>query len=126
MQIGNNIKYWRELRNMTQSELAHSLNISDKTVSSWEINRTEPKMGMIQNICSVLNCRTSDIIGDNETTEKEQYYIDNETAKIAQEIFENKELKMLFDVTKNSTPQRLMAYYKMIKELEKQENHEEE
>ena len=64
--VGENIKYWRELRNMKQSDLADKLNVSDKTVSSWEINRTEPKIGLVQKICSVLNCKTSDIIGENE------------------------------------------------------------
>ena len=50
MNIGDNIKKMRELRGLKQSDLAEILNISDKTVSSWEINRTEPKMGMIEKI----------------------------------------------------------------------------
>lgn len=55
----------------------------------------------------------------------ETYYLNDETREIAQEIFEKKELRMLFDVTRKSTPQRLMAYYNMIKELESQERGEE-
>ena len=55
----------------------------------------------------------------------ETYYLNDETREIAQEIFEKKELRMLFDVTRKSTPQRLMAYYNMIKELESQEHGEE-
>ena len=66
MNIGDNIKRIRELRGLKQSELAEILNISDKTVSSWEINRTEPKMGMIEKICQALNCKKSDIIGDDD------------------------------------------------------------
>lgn len=65
MNIGDNIKRIRELRGLKQSELAEILNISDKTVSSWEINRTEPKMGMIEKICQALNCKKTDIIGDD-------------------------------------------------------------
>lgn len=63
MSIGENIKKWRELRNLKQSELADLVDVSDKTVSSWEINRTEPKMGMIEKICKALNCKKTDIIG---------------------------------------------------------------
>ena len=48
-----------------------------------------------------------------------------ETKEKLKLIFENKELRMLFNVTRKSTPQRLMAYYNMIKELESQEHGEE-
>ena len=69
MSIGDNIKKWRELQNLKQSELAEVLGVSDKTVSSWEINRTEPKMGMVEKICKALNCKKTDIIGaDSEMT----------------------------------------------------------
>lgn len=66
MSIGNNIKRWREIRNLKQSELAELIGVSDKTVSSWEINRTEPKMGMVEKICVALNCKKTDIIGNDE------------------------------------------------------------
>lgn len=63
MSIGDNIKKWRELRNLKQSDLAGLIGVSDKTISSWEINRTEPKMGMVEKICKALNCKKTDIIG---------------------------------------------------------------
>lgn len=66
MSIGDNIKKWRELRNLKQSELAELLGVSDKTISSWEINRTEPKMGMVEKISIALNCKKTDIIGIDE------------------------------------------------------------
>ena len=78
MSIGENIKKWREYRNLKQTELAEMLGVSDKTVSSWEINRTEPKMGMVEKISSALRCKKTDIIGsDDSTTDvyKRQVYI---------------------------------------------------
>lgn len=48
MSIGNNIKKLREREGMTQFDLANRIGVSDKTISSWEINRTEPKMGTIE------------------------------------------------------------------------------
>lgn len=62
MTIGKNIRSLRERRGLTQDELAALLSVSQKTVSSWEIDRTEPKMGMIERICMVLNCQKTDII----------------------------------------------------------------
>jgi transcriptional regulator with XRE-family HTH domain len=61
--IGDNIRKLREEKGMSQLELAKKLFVSDRTVSSWEVNRTEPKMGMIEQICVALHCQKSDIVG---------------------------------------------------------------
>lgn len=74
MSIGDNIKRLRESRNLKQSDLADMLGISDKTISSWEIGRTEPKMGMVEKISIALDCKKTDIIGisDRELTSKDE------------------------------------------------------
>jgi len=74
MSIGERIRNIREIRGLTQAELADRLGVSSKTVSSWEVNRTEPKMGMIENVCAILNCRKTDIIVESfcKTDEEEK------------------------------------------------------
>lgn len=62
--IGDNIRKLREEKGLSQADLAKKLFISDKTVSSWEVNRTEPKMGMIEALCVALSCQKTDIIGE--------------------------------------------------------------
>lgn len=62
MGIGENIRKFRIAHNMEQKELGKALNVSDKTISSWECGRTEPKMGMIQSIAELFGVETSDII----------------------------------------------------------------
>lgn len=62
MGIGKNIKYYRKLNNYSQSDLAKILQISNKTISSWEIDRTEPNMGMVEKMCSVLGCNKTELI----------------------------------------------------------------
>lgn len=74
MNIGQNIKDIREKQNLTQSDLAELLGVSDKTVSSWEINRTEPKMGMVERICIALKCKKTDIIGSDDPTETVNFF----------------------------------------------------
>ena len=63
--IGNNIKRIRMARGIRQSEMAERLHVSAKTISSWEVNRTEPNFGMLEQIAKVLNCSKSDLISDN-------------------------------------------------------------
>ena len=120
MSIGDNIKKWREHRNLKQSELAEMLGVSDKTVSSWEINRTEPKMGMVEKISSALHCKKTDIIGIDDVSD-EPYYLNDETREIAQEVFENPELRSLFHVARGIPPERLKAHIEFMKNLKDQE-----
>ena len=100
MSIGENIKKWREYRNLKQTELAEMLGVSDKTVSSWEINRTEPKMGMVEKISSALRCKKTDIIGsDDSTTVEDSYQLSSEVRVIAQELNENPKLCAIFRIS---------------------------
>lgn len=62
MDIGDKIKKFRKKSGMEQKELARRLNISPKTVSSWEVNRTQPKMEMIEAMCKIFQCRKSDFL----------------------------------------------------------------
>lgn len=41
-------------RGMTQEELAAALNVTKKTVGSWESGKTCPKLDKIEAICTVL------------------------------------------------------------------------
>ena len=62
MSIGENIKKFRKEKNMMQEDLAQILNISHATVSSWEVGRTEPKMGMVERLCEIFECEKSELI----------------------------------------------------------------
>ena len=101
--------------------LAELIGVSDKTVSSWEINRTEPKMGMVEKISSALNCKKTDIIGIDETVDDDHYYLNDETREIAQEVFENPDLRSLFHVARDIDPDELRAHIDFMKKLKARE-----
>lgn len=67
--IADSIRQLRENRNMNQDELGEALGISGKTVSSWEIGRTEPNMGYVEQLADFF-CVTTDrlIYGINDST----------------------------------------------------------
>ena len=52
--IGEKIKQIRVINNLKQSELAKMLYVSEKTISSWENNRTAPDLNMIYKISDYL------------------------------------------------------------------------
>ena len=53
--IGKQIKEKRLELNMTQNELAESLNVSRSTVSNWEIERNYPDIQSIVSLSKILN-----------------------------------------------------------------------
>lgn len=96
MSVGKNIKKFRKLNKLTQEELALKMGVSDKTISSWEVDRTEPDIGTIQQLADFFGCELTDLIGESNQT----YYLNEEVRQIAQELFDRKELRILFDTTR--------------------------
>lgn len=120
MNIGENIRKLRAAAGWTQEVLAERLNqlgfeVSSKTVSSWEVNRTEPNMGAIQKLTEVFKCKTTDIIGEEVT--HEPYYLNEETRRIAQDAFERADLRMLMSAARDLTPENAEFVIEMAKKL---------
>ena len=59
MDIGATIKKLREEKGISQKELAEKLNLSNRTISSWEKNRTQPHMEFIEEMCKIFQCSKS-------------------------------------------------------------------
>lgn len=78
MDIGGIIKNYRTAAGMDQSTLGQLLGVSAKTISSWEVNRTQPKMQFIEDMCAVFNCKKSDFLGD----EPESFILNHEEKAI--------------------------------------------
>lgn len=71
-QFGTIIKLLREQNGLNQEELGNIVGVSDKTVSSWEINRTEPKMGIVQQLADYFKVSTDYLI-KGDTSAEEMY-----------------------------------------------------
>lgn len=71
MEISKQIKKYRTLNNITQRELGALLNVSDKTVSSWETGRTYPDIQIIVKISDILEISLDELLrGDQNMVEK--------------------------------------------------------
>jgi len=71
MELSEQLKNYRKQENLTQKQLALKLNVSDKTISSWETGRTYPDISLLINLSSVLNVSLDEFLkGDTKTVEK--------------------------------------------------------
>ena len=72
MSIGERIKKLRKIKGITQLELANKLFVTDKTVSSWESDRTEPSLEILVKLSDILDYNVGYLIyGENPKNDVE-------------------------------------------------------
>lgn len=72
MNIGKNIVSLRKEANLTQAELAEKLGVNYRTVASWEKDRTEPNIGMVERMAIIFGCTKTKIIFGKDLNPKEE------------------------------------------------------
>lgn len=91
MDLGNRIAHLRKRKGWTQNDLANLIFVTDKTVSSWELNRTEPSLETLVKLSELFACSIGYLIyGDAEKSDIETEI----KLKIGKDEFENIELFM--------------------------------
>ncbi|MDD4125008.1 MAG: helix-turn-helix transcriptional regulator [Eubacteriales bacterium] len=60
--VGKNIKKFREMKKVTQEEMAQALFITRQAVSNWENGKTEPDIDTLQKIADFLNVTMEELI----------------------------------------------------------------
>ena len=59
--LGNRIKFYREMRGLTQKQLSQLVGISLSSIKSYEAGDREPKSAVMQRIADVLDVTTEDL-----------------------------------------------------------------
>jgi transcriptional regulator with XRE-family HTH domain len=117
MNIGENIKKFRKEKGYDQMKLAELLNVSNRTVSSWEIGRTEPNMGMVENIASVLGINKTDLVNGYRTVEVEHVRESDAPAFTIEEL----QLLDLFRTLPDAKRSEVIQYCKFLASEAKRE-----
>lgn len=66
MSIGKKIRQLRETAKLSQAELASVLGVSDKAVSTWEMEKKTPRMGTLQALADYFGVSKSYLIEDSQ------------------------------------------------------------
>lgn len=105
--LGENIKNMRTKLGFSQAYVADYLHVTRQTVSSWEINRTEPTMGNIEALARLFGCKKSDLIDGN-----------NAPVNIDL-VFKNDDLYHLIEIAKDMDEnqlKRMLAYFEYFRD----------
>ena len=71
IKIGKFIQEQRKEKNITQSELAEKLNITDRAISKWENGKCTPDVGTMPELCKILNITINDLFSGEVVDMKE-------------------------------------------------------
>ena len=66
-----NLKYLRVIKNITQRQLALSLNCKQANISKYETGLTQPRIEQIPKLAESLNCSIEDVVIALINTQKE-------------------------------------------------------
>ena len=82
IKIGKFIAECRKKQNLTQSQLAEKLGITDRAISKWENGRAMPDSSLMLDLCSILKISVNDLLSgevigmENGNKKNEQLLLD--------------------------------------------------
>lgn len=79
----NNLIYYLNLRQKTQSELAKSIGVAKTTVSSYVNGVSTPRLDKIDKICDFLNISRNDLLENHNDSSNDEEFLN-----LARYIFE--------------------------------------
>ena len=90
IKIGKFIAECRKSKNLTQMQLAETLNITDRAVSKWERGLALPDSSIMLTLCNILGITVNDLLNG------EKVDMDNYTSEL-----ENKVIELVREKEKN-------------------------
>ena len=90
--LGENIKFYRKKKKMTQADLAEALGVFSTTISAWEVGRNKPLIDKIEMMSNLFEVKKSELLGETlevftpELTKKDERYIQKDIETMIQEL----------------------------------------
>ncbi len=108
---------------MSQTELSEMLGVSRSTVNKWIMQKSVPRMGLIEKMSSIFGVPKSYFL-EEAAENKRAYYLDPETARLAQEVKDDPRYRALFDATRKLSPDAMKEVMNFIAYQSKKEGHD--
>jgi transcriptional regulator with XRE-family HTH domain len=115
--VSQTLKNTREMRNLTQEQLAEMANLNRVTVAKYESGRVEPGAGALAKLADAMDV-SADYLLSRETGDHTQ--IDPMVLALAQRISEDKRLMVLLNVASDATPEEKQAATAMLQSFQMQ------
>lgn len=131
MTLGRRLKFIREEHRFTQNEIANKIGVSQRTVSSWECDRSLPDMDTFKQLSIIYECSIAYLTGTKERSAGDVTLEDvlikintldlNDLKMLRTKIqanIDHKEQVMAIMQEKEALEKQLKEYQEKLKELE--------
>lgn len=97
MRIGERVFYLLKQQNLTQTQLANSLNTATSTINGWKNNNRNPSSEYIIPICEFFNVSTEYLLTGKESTQQNTNLTENEEEMLSlfSQLSEREQLKTI-------------------------------
>ena len=72
--FGLRLRALRNEKKLTQDELGKSLNVSGKTIGTWERDSRQPNIEAINKLASIFDVTTDYLLGNSNEKQPQKYY----------------------------------------------------
>lgn len=144
MGFSENLKHYRKLRGISQTDLAKMLNSGRSTVAMYETGEREPNYETLKKIARVLGVSQFDLLRDSEQAFVDEVETidqfgnssgpisnyntlftgdsesDAELAALLEDLRTREDMRMLFKLAHSATPEDVRAAVKIIEALRKE------
>lgn len=113
----------RNSMNLKDADVSRETKIAKSTFSDWKNGRSEPKNDKLQKISDFFGVKIDFFLDNNADYDKfTDIPINNTAKKIALNIQCNMSLRMLYDIVKDSSPEELQTFIRIIEAFKKTPN----
>lgn len=117
--FGENLRNLRKSRGYSQEKFAKELNVTQASVSAWELGVREPEFSVVFEIARIFHVPVSSLIPIRETGMEDD--ILQETIDL---VHQNPRLCLTFDKTKNFDEQQMNVVMGVIDAIARERNDE--
>lgn len=82
MIFGEKLRDLRIEKGITQSDLSKKLNVSQQTIGSWEVGRTEPSTENLHKLSELFNTSIDYLLGKSALRNSESFTLDEELQQL--------------------------------------------
>lgn len=116
LELYENIRKYRKLLGMSQTELAKKTGYTDRSsIAKIEKGDIDIPQSKILIFAKALGVTPGELMGDVETDNP--YYLNPETARYAQQMFDNPDLHALMDAAADARPEYILSAIQLLKTL---------
>lgn len=102
--LSKNLRYYLEINNKTQKEVADAIGVSTQTFNTWCMGIAVPRIGKVELLARYFGILKSDLIDPRDTDFASKY--DLEVARLLNEVKNNSQLRNLVKHYIQLTPEQ--------------------